>query len=131
MSARPNRSSASRPTSKALTIPRGGYQVIPLAVTRSEAIGVIKLRLLGAPAGLTLTPNEIAPTDVALVCKLAAGADTPAGLHSVQIVAEPTKAEIGAAPTLVRTLPLIDRKRVNVDLIPYALREDQRRLPPR
>ena len=35
-----------------------------------------------------------------------------------------------APATPVRTRPLIDRQRVNVDLIPYALREDQRRLPP-
>jgi len=34
------------------------------------------------------------------------------------------------APVLVRTQPLIDRQIVNVDLIPYGLREDQRRLPP-
>jgi hypothetical protein len=31
---------------------------------------------------------------------------------------------------MVRTRPLIDRQIVNVDLIPHALREDQRRLPP-
>ena len=30
----------------------------------------------------------------------------------------------------MRTQPLVDRQNVNVDLIPYALREDQRRLPP-
>ena len=35
-----------------------------------------------------------------------------------------------APPILVRTRPLIDRQIVNVDLIPHALREDQRRLPP-
>jgi len=31
---------------------------------------------------------------------------------------------------LVRTHPLIDKQIINVDLIPHALREDQRRLPP-
>lgn len=112
-----------------LTVTRGSYQTIPLTVTRSEKIGPIKLRLLGAPAGVTLAPDEIAEADVALVGKLSAGSDTPAGMYTMQIVAEPAKVDGGAAPTLVRTLPLIDRKRVNVDLIPYALREDQRRLP--
>jgi hypothetical protein len=112
-----------------LTVARGSYQIMPLTIIRGERFGPIKLRLVGAPAGLTLSPDEIAETDTALVCKLSAGADTPAGLSTVQIVAEPAKPESGAAPTFVRTLPLIDRKRVNVDLIPYALREDQRRLP--
>ena len=32
--------------------------------------------------------------------------------------------------SLVRTRPLVDRQLLNVDLIPYSLREDQRRLPP-
>ena len=31
---------------------------------------------------------------------------------------------------VVHTQPLIDRQIINVDLIPYGLREDQRRLPP-
>jgi len=113
-----------------LTIPRGNYQVVPLTITRSERFGPIKLRLVGAPAGMTITPDEIADTDAAVLCKLSAAADTPTGLTTVQIVAEPMKADTGIASTFVRTLPLIDRKRVNVDLIPYALREDQRRLPP-
>lgn len=112
-----------------VTVARGSYQVVPLTVTRSEKVGPIKLRLLGAPAGVTLAPDEIAEADVSLVCKLSASPETAAGVYTVQIVAEPAKADGGAARTMVRTLPLIDRKRVNVDLIPYALREDQRRLP--
>jgi hypothetical protein len=36
----------------------------------------------------------------------------------------------GAPMTLVRTRPFVDRQLLNVDLIPYSLREDQRRLPP-
>ncbi len=112
-----------------LAIPRGNYQSFPVKLTNGARFGPIKLRLVGAPAGLTLTPDEIADTDTTVLCKLAAGADTPEGLHTVCIVAEPMKAEVGVVSTFVNTLPLIDRKRVNVDLIPYALREDQRRLP--
>lgn len=112
-----------------LTVTRNSFQVLPLTVTRSERIGPIKLRLVGAPAGVTLSPDEIGEADVSLVCKLSAGPATPMGLHTLQIMAEPVKPESGAVATLVRTLPLIDRKRVNVDLIPYALREDQCRLP--
>jgi hypothetical protein len=112
-----------------LTVPRASYQIVPLTITRSERIGPIKLRLIGAPAGVTLTPNEIPETETALVCKLSAAADTPMGLYTMQIVAEPPAIEKGASPTLVHTVPLVDRKRVNIDLIPYALREDQRRVP--
>lgn len=112
-----------------LTVPQGNYQSVPLTVTRSERFGAIKLRLVGAPAGMTLTPDEIPETDNTVLCKLAAKADVPAGLYTLQIVAEPVAAASGVAPVFVRTLPLLDRRRVNVDLIPYALREDQRRLP--
>jgi len=47
----------------------------------------------------------------------------------LQIVAEPAAVK-DPVPTLVRTHPLIDKQIINVDLIPHALREDQRRLPP-
>ncbi|MBY0523804.1 MAG: PPC domain-containing protein [Gemmataceae bacterium] len=112
-----------------LTVPQGNYQTLPLTVTRSEPFGAIKLRLVGAPAGLTLSPDEIPAGTSAVIAKLSAAADTPAKLYTLQIVAEPAAAESGVAPVFVRTLPLVDRRRVNVDQIPYALREDQRRLP--
>src|SRR5206468_7220176 len=82
-----------------------------------------------APPGVTLTPNEIDAGVNAVVCNLSAAPAAPIGLHTLQILARPAAIE-GAAPTPVRTLPLIDRQIVNVDLIPHALREDQRRLPP-
>jgi hypothetical protein len=110
-----------------LTVPQGSYQSLPLVVTRSEKLGVIKLRLAGAPPGLTLTPGEIAEGETTVLARLSAGADAPKGIQTVQIIAE-AATELGP-PTFVRTVPLIDRKRVNVDLIPYALREDQLRLP--
>jgi hypothetical protein len=112
-----------------LTMPRGSYQPVPLTVVRTDYAGPVSLTLVGAPPGVTLTPNEIGEGVNALVCKLAAAPDAPAGIHTLQILARPA-AVPDAPPTLVRTRPLIDRQMVNVDLIPYALREDQRRLPP-
>ena len=110
-----------------LTVPRGDYQPVPLVVTRNGYVGPITLTLSGAPPGVTLTPSEIPAGATAIVCKLSAGNASPVGLHTLQIWAE-TK---GTAPArrLVRTQPLIDRQLQNVDLIPYTLREDQRRLP--
>ncbi len=113
-----------------LTVPRGDYQTVPLTVTRSDYAGKIALTLLGAPPGVTLTPTEIDAGVNAIVCKLAATPDAPLGLHTLQIRAEISVANASGSSTLVRTQPLIDRQIVNVDLIPHALREDQRRLPP-
>jgi hypothetical protein len=108
-----------------LTVPRGNYQIVPIAVTRTESRGPIKLSLAGAPAGLKLTPDTIAENENAAVCKLEADGTALVGVHTVQIVAE-----YGAEKFLVRTRPLIDKRYQNVDLIPIALREDQTRLPP-
>ena len=112
-----------------LTVPRGAYQPVSLTVVRTDYAGPIALTLVGAPPGMTLSPNEIGEGVNALVCKLSAAPDAPLGLHTLQIVARPALLA-DAAPTLVRTRPLIDKQIVNVDLIPYGLREDQRRLPP-
>jgi hypothetical protein len=112
-----------------LPVPRGGYQIVPLTATRIDCNGPIALSLAGAPAGVTLTPSEIGDGVNAIVCKIAAAPDAELGVHTLQILARPT-AVPDAPPTLVRTRPMIDRQRVNVDLIPYGLREDQRRLPP-
>jgi hypothetical protein len=110
-----------------LAVPRDGYQPIALTVARTNYAGPIPLSLDGAPAGVTLTPNEIPAGATALVCKLSAGATTPLGLHSLRILAQ---AGTDAPRVVVRTRPLVDRQFLNVDLIPYSLREDQRRLPP-
>jgi hypothetical protein len=112
-----------------LTVPQGDYQPVPLTVTRTDYTGKIALTLVGAPPGVTLTPAEIDAGVNSVVCKLAAGPQAPLGVYTVQILARPTAVE-GAPAVLVRTQPLIDRQLVNVDLIPLALREDQRRLPP-
>ncbi len=112
-----------------LTVPRDRYQIVPLTATRGGYNGPIALTLTGSPPGITLTPNEVPAGVNAMVCKLSAGSSTPLGLHSVQMAAQP--ADNPSAPkTLIRTRPLVDRQLLNPDLIPYSLREDQRRLPP-
>lgn len=109
-----------------LAVPRGSYQAVPIEVTRSPgSTGPIRLTLLGAPAGVSLSPLEIKDAETEIVCKLSANESAPLGLHTLQIVAE-----CDGSRTLVAAQPLVDRKYQNIDLIPLALREDQRRLPP-
>jgi hypothetical protein len=112
-----------------LTIPQGSWQPVPIVVTRTGPPGPIKLKLLGAPPGLRLTPAEIGEKEAAVVCRLEADTSAPVGLATVQIAAETTRPDARTDTTPVRTRPLIDRQLVNVDLIPIALREDQKRLP--
>jgi hypothetical protein len=108
-----------------LTIPQGSYQPIPILVTRNGTAGPIKLSIPGAPAGLRITPNEIPESASSVVCKLEADETVPLGIQTFQIVAN-----CNGEKVLVFTRPLIDKKSMNVDLIPIALREDQTRLPP-
>jgi hypothetical protein len=114
-----------------LTVPRGDWQPVPLTITREGYAGKIALQLVGAPPGVTLTPTEIDEGVNTIVCKLSAEKASPAGLptlHTLRILADAKDAS--TRPVVVRTKPLIDRQIINVDLIPHALREDQRRLPP-
>lgn len=108
-----------------LTVPQGSYQPVPILVTRFGTTGPIKLSLRGAPPGLKLTPSEIGEKENAVVCKLEADGTASLALHTIQIIAE-----AGTESVIVTTQPLIDKKKQNVDLIPIALRDDQRRLPP-
>ncbi len=109
-----------------LTIPQGSWQPIPLTLTRGSAKGPIKLTLLNAPAGVSLTSDTFGDSEVSLVARLSATDSAPLGIRTLQILAESTDGR----QELVRTTPLIDRQIINVDLIPLALREDQKRLPP-
>lgn len=143
-----------------LTIPQGTYQPLALKVTRTEFKGEIRLELRGAPAGVTLEPNVIAADATEFVGRIKAAVTTPQGLATLQVVgtaappvAEVVRLQTGGANTVdaakpefrslttsatdaakinvvAKTKPLIDRQLKNVDLIPYALREDQRHLPP-
>jgi hypothetical protein len=112
-----------------LTVPRGDYQPVPLTITRDGHAGKIELKLVGAPPGVSLSPTEIDVGVNAVVCKLTAATDATMGIHTLQIHATPVT-DTPSSPILVRTRPLIDKQIINVDLIPHALREDQRRLPP-
>jgi hypothetical protein len=113
-----------------LTIPQGTYQPLALKVTRTEFNGEIQLALRGAPAGITLEPNVIAAGATEFVGRVTAAPSAVEGLATLQVVGT-AKVENGPElQAVARTRPLIDRQLKNVDLIPYALREDQRHLPP-
>lgn len=112
-----------------LTIPQGDYQSFPLILTRTEYKGPVKLALVGAPSGVVLEPNEIAEDQTMLWARVRASDKAPLGIGTLQIVAS-AEVEGETVSTIARTSPLVDRQRYNVDLIKYALRENQRRLPP-
>ncbi len=113
-----------------ITVPQGTYQPLPLKVTRTEFNGEIQLALRGSPAGITLEPNVIPAGATEFVARLVAAPDALQGLATLQVVGT-AKVENGPELTAIaRTRPMIDRQLKNVDLIPYALREDQRHLPP-
>ncbi len=135
-----------------LTVPQGTYQPLSLKVTRTEFKGEIRLELRGAPAGVTLEPNVIPADAIEFLGRISAAPSTPEGLASLQVigtavppvvevarlqtagadVAKPETRSLATSATSVvaKTKPMIDRQLKNVDLIPYALREDQRYLPP-
>jgi hypothetical protein len=127
-----------------LTVPRGSFQPVPLTVTRDGYNGPLTLTLTGAPPGVALVPNKIPAGVKEIVCKLSAEPNVPLGLHTLQIWAQTsdvlktsltlqvrkTSEVLNQPKALVQTRPLVDRQLLNVDLIPYSLREDQRRLPP-
>jgi hypothetical protein len=112
-----------------VTLPQGEFQSLPLVLTRTDYSGPVKLELLGAPSGVTLEPNEIPEGATTLLARLRATDAAPLGKGTLQIVGS---AEIGdkTVSALATVQPSIDRERYNVDLIKYALRENQKRLPP-
>ncbi len=113
-----------------LTVPQGTYQPLTLKVTRTDFKGEVQLELRGAPAGVTLEPNVIPADAIEFVGRISAAPSTPEGLATLQVIGT---AAIEGGPVLqavAKIRPMIDRQLKNVDLIPYALREDQRHLPP-
>lgn len=113
----------------AFTTPRNSFQILPLNVVRQEYDGPIQLRLADAPAGLTLAPDVIPAGQNSLVATLRAADSTPLGVHSFHLFARPVDGE-SPAETQVVVQPLVDRQIINVDLIRYGLRDNQRYLPP-
>lgn len=112
-----------------LTVPQNGYQALPINVTRTEYPGPIELSLAGAPAGVTLEPNTLADRVSEVCCLLRVPESVATGLYTLQVVG---RAQVNETPisAVAKTQPMIDRQLVNVDLIRYALRENQRLLPP-
>lgn len=113
-----------------LTIPQGTFQPLPIKVTRTDFGGEIQLELRGAPAGMTLEPRVIPAGVTEFVAQVKAAPSTPEGLFSLQVVGNATVENGPVLQTVARTKPLIDRQLKNVDLILYALREDQLNPPP-
>jgi hypothetical protein len=113
-----------------LTVPQGSHQTLPIKVTRTEYNGEIQLALRGAPAGLSLDPAVIPANAVEFVGRVIADAGTPEGIHTLQVVGSAMLDGGAKIESVAKTRPLVDRQLKNVDLIPYALREDQRHLPP-
>ena len=113
-----------------LTVPLGTYQPLPLKVTRTEFNGPISLELRGAPPGVTLESNVIPAVATEFVGRIIASPTVTEGLFTLQVVGTATLDGGTTLTSVAATKPMIDRQLKNVDLIPYALREDQRHLPP-
>lgn len=113
-----------------LTVPQGTYQPLAIKVTRTDYAGEIGLELRGAPAGLTLEPAVIPAGVNEFVGHLQTTTSTPEGIFNLQVVGTATAEGGGRLQSELRTRPMIDRQLRNVDLILYALREDQVILPP-
>ncbi|HUY33436.1 MAG TPA: hypothetical protein VMV69_11865 [Pirellulales bacterium] len=119
-----------------VTVPQGTYQALPLTITRTEYTGPIELALVGSPPGLKLLATTVPAEATDFVTTLAADGSATLGTSTVRIAARGTAGPVSsqttvvAPETVVRTRPVIDRQLVNVDLIPIALRDDQRRPPP-
>ncbi len=114
-----------------LAIPRGSYQILPLALTRTDFAGPVALELRGAPPGMALRHDVIREGETALDNAIVVGPDVPEGLYSVQLEAR-TQVAGQEIKALATTLPLIDRRPSGRGPHgePFELREDQRRLPP-
>lgn len=113
-----------------LTVPQATYQPLPIKVTRTDFTGPINLELRGAPPGMVLEPAIIPADATEFVGRLIAAPSTPEGLYSLRVVGTAALDGGVTLSAVTRTKPMIDRYLKNVDLIPYALREDQRHLPP-
>ncbi len=112
-----------------VALPRGTWQPLPLTITRTGFIGPISLELHGAPSGVVLEPSVIPEDAKDFVCRLSASEETVEGISTLQLIGRAvTDGRVIEAVTSVH--PLIDRQLMNKDRILYALRPDQRDLPP-
>ena len=114
----------------AFTVPQDSFQTVPLKITRTDFTGPVQLSLLAAPPGMILEPSTIPAETNEIVCQLRATSSTPQGIYAIQILGSGKTAEGVETQCLAKTHPIIDRMLRNVDLIPYAAREEQRIVPP-
>lgn len=112
-----------------ITLSKGCYQSLPVKITRIDFGGEIQLELRGAPPGVTLDPMTIPAGATEINLKISASPETPEGITTLELIGTATN-QGETIRVVAKTKPMIDRQLKNVDLIPYALREDQRLLPP-
>lgn len=110
-------------------VPQGSYQRLPVTVVRTNYAGPIELELVGAPAGVKLEPTTIPEGATSLEAKLIAESSVSLGLATLAILGKAQAGDVELTATLT-VQPLVDRQLHNVDLIKYALRDNQRWLPP-
>lgn len=113
----------------AFTLPQQESIRLPIAVTRNDYNGPIELALSGAPDGVRLEPSTILEGATSLDARLLAAGNAPLGIHTFTIEAKSTAGDLPLTARL-SVQPLVDRQLLNVDLIKYALRDNQRYLPP-
>jgi len=113
-----------------LAIPQGTRQPLPLTLSRLNFRGPVQLQLVGAPAGLRLQTAVIEEGQKDQANALIAENVKP-GIYTVQVQATAVWKEKQLS-SLARTAPMIDRLPTGRGPHgePFALREDQRRLPP-
>lgn len=114
-----------------MAIPQGTWQPLPLAISRARFNTPIQLSLQGAPAGMTLSVDEIAEGISAFVGQIHVSKDVPAGLYSLQVVGTSTVNDQLQLTAIASSQPLIDKVPTGRGPHgePFELREDQRRLP--
>jgi hypothetical protein len=112
-----------------IALPRGTWQPWPLTITRTGFNGPVELELVGAPAGVVLEPTAIPEDAKDFVCKLSASKDLPEGLATLQLIGR-AAANDRVLETVATVHPLVDRQLMNKDRLIFALRPDQRELPP-
>lgn len=112
-----------------ITLSKGGYQPLPVKITRTDFPGEIQLELQGAPPGISLQPVSVPENATEVNLRIFASADSPEGVFTLELIGTATS-QGETIRAIAKTKPLVDRQLKNVDLIPYALRDDQRLLPP-
>jgi hypothetical protein len=114
-----------------MAIPQGTWQPLPLAISRARFNTPIQLSLQGAPAGMTLSVDQVAEGVSAFVGQIHVSKDVPTGLYSLQVIGTSTVNDQLQLSAIASSQPLIDKVPTGRGPHgePFELREDQRRLP--